>query len=174
MTTVESEASELYWDPFDTEIDAQPYEIWRRMRDEAPVYRNDTYDFWALSRFDDVAAAHKDPATFSSAQGTVLELMGMGMPQSMIFMDPPEHGRLRTLVSRAFTPRRIDGLQPHVRDLCAQLLDPHVGAGGFDFVQDFGAQLPSMVISELLGVPDDQREAVRHAIDGTFHIEPGV
>ncbi|MET0824958.1 MAG: cytochrome P450, partial [Acidimicrobiales bacterium] len=174
MTTVETEASELYWDPFDTEIDAQPYEIWRRMRDEAPVYRNDTYDFWALSRFDDVAAAHKDPATFSSAQGTVLELMGMGMPQSMIFMDPPEHGRLRTLVSRAFTPRRIDGLQPHVRDLCAQLLDPHVGAGGFDFVQDFGAQLPSMVISELLGVPDDQREAVRHAIDGTFHIEPGV
>ena len=65
MTTVETEASELYWDPFDTEIDAQPYEIWRRMRDEAPVYRNDTYDFWALSRFDDVDAAHKDPATFS-------------------------------------------------------------------------------------------------------------
>ena len=89
-------------------------------------------------------------------------------------MDPPEHGRLRTLVSRAFTPRRIDGLEPHIRDLCAQLLDPHVGGGGFDFVQDFGAQLPSMVISELLGVPDDQREAVRHAIDDTFHIEPGV
>ncbi|HEY8057817.1 MAG TPA: cytochrome P450 [Acidimicrobiales bacterium] len=174
MTTVESEASELYWDPFDTEIDAHPYEIWRRMRDEAPVYRNDTYDFWALSRYVDVEGAHRDPATYSSAQGTVLELMGKGMPQSMIFMDPPEHGRLRTLVSRAFTPRRIDGLQPHIRDLCADLLDPHVGGDGFDFVQDFGAQLPSMVISELLGVPDDQREAVREAIDGTFHIEPGV
>jgi cytochrome P450 len=176
MTTVETEASELYWDPFDTGIDAQPYEIWRRMRDEAPVYRNDTYDFWALSRFDDVAAAHKDPATFSSAHGTVLELMGPGLfPQNMmIFLDPPEHGRLRTLVSRAFTPRRIDGLEPHIRELCAQLLDPHVGGDGFDFVQDFGAQLPSMVISELLGVPDDQREAVRHAIDDTFHIEPGV
>lgn len=168
--------TDLYWDPFDTTIDAYPYEIWRRMRDEAPVYRNDTYDFWALSRYDDVEAAHRDPATFSSAMGTVLEIMGPGMVPTdmMIFLDPPEHGRLRTLVSRAFTPRRIDGLEPHIRDLCAQLLDPHVGGDGFDFVQDFGAPLPSMVISELLGVPDDQREEVRHAIDDTFHIEPGL
>jgi len=92
----------------------------------------------------------------------------------MIFLDPPAHGRLRTLVSRAFTPRRIDNLEPHIRELCSQLLAPHVGGSGFDFVQDFGAQLPSMVISELLGVPEDQREDVRHAIDDTFHIEPGV
>lgn len=176
MTTVETQVGDLYWDPFDTEIDANPYAVWRRMRDEAPVYRNDPYDFWALSRFDDVEAAHKDPPTFSSAHGTVLELMGSGqMPRNMmIFLDPPEHGRLRTLVSRAFTPRRIDGLEPHIRELCARLLDPHTGGHGFDFVQDFGAQLPSMVISELLGVPDDQREEVRHAIDDTFHIEPGV
>jgi cytochrome P450 len=169
-------ADELYWDPFDTEIDAKPYEIWRRMRDEAPLYRNERHDFWALSRFADVEAAHKDPATYSSAFGTVLELMGPELPTGdmMIFMDPPDHGRLRTLVSRAFTPRRIEGLEPHIRELCARLLDPHVGAGGFDFVQDFGAQLPSMVISELLGVPDDQREDVREAIDDTFHIEPGV
>jgi len=176
MTTVETPVEDLYWDPFDTEIDSNPYGIWKRMRDDAPVYRNDTYDFWALSRYEDVEAAHRDPTTFSSAHGTVLELMGSGeMPQNMmIFLDPPAHGRLRTLVSRAFTPRRIDGLEPHIRDLCAQLLDPHVGGDGFDFVQDFGAQLPSMVISELLGVPDDQREEVRHAIDDTFHIEPGV
>ena len=168
--------TDLYWDPFDTEIDADPYDIWKRMRDEAPVYRNDTYDFWALSRYEDVEAAHRDPAAFSSAKGTVLEIMGPGMaPQTMmIFLDPPEHGRLRTLVSRAFTPRRIDGLEPHIRELCARLLDPHVDGDGFDFVQDFGAQLPSMVISELLGVPADQREEVRHAIDDTFHIEPGV
>ena len=176
MTAVETPVEDLYWDPFDTAIDADPYDIWKRMRDEAPVYRNDVYDFWALSRYADVEAAHKDPATFSSAHGTVLELMGSGeMPQNMmIFLDPPAHGRLRTLVSRAFTPRRIEGLEPHIRELCARLLDPHVGGDGFDFVQDFGAQLPSMVISELLGVPEDQREAVRHAIDDTFHIEPGV
>jgi cytochrome P450 len=176
MSAVGTEAEELYWDPFDTEIDAQPYEIWRRLRDEAPLYRNDRHDFWALSRYDDVEAAHRDPATFSSAKGTVLEIMKMGIEAQnmMIFLDPPDHGRLRTLVSRAFTPRRIDGLEPHIRELCAGLLDPHVGSGGFDFVQDFGAILPSMVISELLGVPDDQREEVRLAIDGTFHIEPGV
>ena len=176
MTTVETHSADLYWDPFDTEIDANPYGAWKRMRDEAPVYRNDRHDFWALSRYEDVEAAHRDPATFSSAQGTVLEIMGPGMaPQSMmIFLDPPEHGRLRTLVSRAFTPRRIESLEPHIRELCAHLLDPDVDGDGFDFVEDFGAQLPSMVISELLGVPDDQREEVRHAIDDTFHIEPGV
>ena len=176
MATVGTQAPDLYWDPFDTEIDTDPYGVWQRMRDEAPVYRNDTYDFWALSRYADVEAAHKDPATFSSAHGTVLELMGPGLlPRNMmIFLDPPQHGRLRTLVSRAFTPRRIDGLEPHIRDLCGRLLDRFVDDDGFDFVQDFGAQLPSMVISELLGVPDDQREEVRHAIDDTFHIEPGV
>ncbi len=176
MCAVGTETDELYWDPFDTEIDAQPYEIWRRMRDEAPLYRNERHDFWALSRFADVEAAHRDPATFSSAHGTVLELMGHGemTGRMMIFLDPPDHGALRSLVSRAFTPRRIDGLEPHIRDLCRTLLDPLVGSGGFDFVQDFGAELPSMVISELLGVPDDQREEVRHAIDDTFHIEPGV
>ncbi len=178
MTTTTS-TPELYWDPFDTDIDTHPYEVWRRLRDEAPLYRNDRHDFWALSRYEDVEAAHRDPTTFSSARGTVLEMMGADMAgltgQNMIiFLDPPEHGRLRSLVSRAFTPRRIDDLEPHIRELCARLLDPHVGGDGFDFVQDFGAQLPSMVISELLGVPDDQREEVRHAIDDTFHIEPGV
>jgi cytochrome P450 len=169
-------ADELYWDPFDTEIDTNPYEIWRRMRDEAPLYRNDRHDFFALSRFDDVELAHKDVETFSSARGTVLEIMSGGvMPQTMIiFLDPPEHPRLRGLVSRAFTPRRITDLEPHIRELCGELLDRHVGGDGFDFVQDFGAQLPSMVISELLGVPDDRREEVRHTIDRTFHIEPGV
>ena len=98
--------TDLYWDPFDTEIDSDPHAIWRRMRDEAPLYRNDRFDFWALTRYDDVEAAHRDPATYSSAHGTVLEMMseramGGGF---MIFMDPPDHTQLRSLVSRAFTP----------------------------------------------------------------------
>jgi cytochrome P450 len=168
--------AELYWDPYDTEIDADPHPVWRRMRDEAPVYRNDRYDFWALSRFDDVEAAHRDPATYSSAHATVLELMG---PEPMdtgqiIFMDPPEHTILRTLVSRAFTPRRMAAMEDHVREISAQLLDAHVGSSSFDFVQDFAAQLPSLVISELVGVPMEDREEQRHNIDETFHIEPGV
>src|SRR5687767_8048663 len=95
--------SDLHWDPFDVVIDANPYDVWRRLRNEAPVYRNEVLDFWALSRFADIEAAHRDPATYSSAHGTVLEMMVPGTyPGSMmIFMDPPEHTRLRSLVSRA-------------------------------------------------------------------------
>jgi len=169
--------SDLYWDPFDTEIDASPYEIWRRMRDEQPLYRNDKYDFWALTRFADIEAASKDPATFMSGRGTVLEMMDgdrSSMSNSMIFMDPPEHTVLRSLVSRAFTPRRIGGLEERIRGFCADLLDPHVGSDGFDYITDFGAHLPSLVISALLGVPDDEREEQRKHIDQIFHIEPGV
>jgi len=170
-------ATELYWDPFDTEIDSDPYPVWKRLRDEAPLYRNDRYDFWALSRFADVETAHKDPATFSSAHGTVLEFMGeeaLINGEMMIFTDPPQHTRLRSLASRAFTPRRVSQLEGRIREICAELLDPLVAAGTFDFVQQFSAQLPSMVISALFGVPPDEREEVRHYIDQTFYIEPGV
>lgn len=169
--------NDLYWDPFDTDIDANPYGVWKRLRDEAPVYRNDRYDFWTLSRFADVESASLAPKVFSSAHGTVLEIMsadGMGAGEMMIFMDPPDHTRLRSLVSRAFTPRRMGLLEERIRELCAELLDPFVGAGSFDYVQDFGAILPSMVISSLLGVPDADRARVHHLIDTMFHLEPGV
>lgn len=168
--------TELYWDPFDEELDSEPYEVWRRMRDEAPVYRNDRYDFWAYSRFADVEAAHRDPATYSSAHATVLELMSadFGDTGQMIFMDPPEHTIHRQLVSRAFTPRRIGVLEDQIRALCAELLEPYRDGGSFDYVQDFAAQVPSRVISWLVGVPEADREAQRHNIDGIFHIEPGV
>jgi len=164
----------LYWDPLDPVIDDAPYEIWRRMRDEAPVYRNDRFDFWALSRYADVEAAHRDPLTFSSRHGTVLEMMGdQPYPGSMIiFLDPPEHTRLRSLVSRAFTPRRIGALEDRIREMCRSLLEPWVPGEPFDYVQQFGARLPSMVISTLLGVPPADQEHVRHLIDTTFHLDP--
>lgn len=164
-----------YWDPFDTEIDSNPYGRWKRLRDEAPVYRNDRYDFFALSRFTDVEAASRDPKTFSSAHGTVLELMGPGMRSSgmMIFMDPPEHTKMRSLVSRAFTPRRISLLEDRVRELCVQFLDA-AERPRFDFVQDFAARLPAMVIASLLGVPEADQEDMRKLIDLMFHIEEGV
>jgi cytochrome P450 len=166
----------LYYDPFDVDIDTNPYEIWRRMRDEAPVYRNDTYDFWALSRFDDVEAAHLDPNGFSSAHGTVLEIMSANrLPaQMMIFMDPPDHTRLRSLVSRAFTPRRIGALEQRIRELCAAYLDAQADTATFDYVQDFGARLPAMVIASLLGIPLEDQDWAREKIDTVFHIEPGV
>jgi cytochrome P450 len=168
--------SDLYWDPYDEDIERNPYDTWRRMRDEAPVYRNDKLDFYALTRFADVEAAHRDPQTFSSAHGTVLEIMGPDMSSTgqMIFMDPPDHTSLRQLVSRAFTPKRVAALEDRVRELCAELLDPFVGQRELDYVEDFGDHLPSMVISSLLGLPREDQRQVRRMIDGIFHIEPGV
>ncbi len=164
----------IYWDPFDADLDTAPYDVWRRMRDEAPLYRNDRYDFWALSRYRDVEAAHRDPTTYSSAYGTVLETMGPGMADTgmMIFLDPPEHTRLRQLVSRAFTPRRIRELEDEVRSICRELLDGVESQPTFDYVEDFGAILPSRVISTLLGVPRSDQEAQRRVVNQLFHIEP--
>ena len=168
--------SEVYWDPFDVALDDSPYETWRRMRDERPLYRNERFDFWALSRYADVEAAHRDPDTYSSAYGTVLETMGPGMSDTgmMIFLDPPEHTRLRHLVSRAFTPRRVQGLEGQIRQICAELLDEAHEQPTFDYVQDFGAILPSRVISTLLGVPPADQEAQRKVVDNLFYLEPGA
>ncbi|MDT3439236.1 MULTISPECIES: cytochrome P450 [unclassified Pseudofrankia] len=165
--------SDLYWDPFDKVLDVDPYPLWRRMRDEQPVYRNDKFNFFTFSRYADVDGAHLDPATYSSAHGTVLEIMTPEPMESgyMIFMDQPAHTTLRLLVSRAFTPRRISALEDYIRKLCAEMLDPQIGAGGFDYVQDFSAQLPSKVISELIGVDPMDREEIRHTIDETFHVD---
>ncbi len=116
MTSTAAAGAELRWDPLDASFKTDPHPIWRRLRDEAPLYRNEQYDFWALSRFEDVMAASMDPRTFSSAHGTVLEQMS-DQPTGgmMIFMDQPEHTALRRLVSRAFTPRRVAGLEDSVR-----------------------------------------------------------
>jgi cytochrome P450 len=167
---------ELYYDPYDYEIDAAPHATWRRMRDEAPLYRNERHDFWALSRFQDVLNASIDHETYSSAQGTVLEIIRSPQRahlQSMIFMDPPEHDRLRGLVSRAFSPRRISELEPEVREIVRSYLDVQVGSGGFDFVADFGAKVPMMVISSMLGVPVEDRDQIREWMDQLLHREPG-
>jgi cytochrome P450 len=162
------------WDPLDRKYKEDPHPVWRRLRDEAPVYYNATHDFYALSRFTDVDAAHRDPKTYSSAHGTVLEMMtpeimGGGL---MIFLDPPDHTRLRRLVSKAFTPRRVTLLEDEVRSLCAGLLDAQVEKGTFDYVADFGARVPATVIAALLGIPPGDRDTMRELIDGTFHLHP--
>ena len=171
-----TQISDPYYDPYDIEIDTDPYPAWKRLRDEAPVYRNERYDFYALSRHADVHAAQSDPQTYRSGYGNVLELMGdepLELPY-LVMQDPPRHDTQRALVSRAFTPRRVSALAGHIRELCAEMLDRHVGGSGFDYLQDFAAQLPSRVISELIGVPAEDREDIRRKIDQTLHIEPGV
>ena len=165
----------LVYDPFDYEIDRDPHPTWRRMRDEAPLYRNEEHDFWALSRFQDVMEASIDTATYSSAYGTVLDLMmdEPGQSPMMIFQDPPEHTRLRKLVSRAFSPRRISMLESRIREIARSYLDPQVGGSGFDFVADFGAKLPVMVIGSMLGVPVEHQDHIRELTDQLLHRDEG-
>lgn len=167
---------EPYWDPYDPDIDDNAHAVWAQLRERAPVYRNDKFDFWALSRFSDVETAHLDASTFSSAHSTVLEHMGPEISQmgGMIFRDPPEHTQLRLLVSRAFTPRRVAILEERIRSICAELLDPVIGAGRFDYVETLAAQLPSRVISSLVGVPPQDQDRQRQLVDQLFHLEPDV
>ncbi|MGA7419009.1 MAG: cytochrome P450 [Acidimicrobiales bacterium] len=173
---VEESPGAPYWDPLDESLKDDPYPTWRRLREEAPAYHNEKYGFWALSRFEDVERAHRDPLLYSSAHSTVLEMMTdeAQLEGMMINLDPPEHTVLRRLVSKAFTPRRMAELEDEIRALCARLLDAQRGKDRFDYVQDFGAQVPANVIAALLGVPADDREEVRRHIDQIFHIEPGV
>jgi cytochrome P450 len=170
-------AGEIYYDPYDFDIDVDPYPIWKRMRDEAPVWRNEKYDFWALSRFDDVERCSVDWRTYRSGRGTVLELIQQGVeipPGSILFEDPPTHDVHRSLLSRVFTPRRIAELEPKVRAFCARSLDPLVGSGGFDFIGDLGAQMPMRTIGMLLGIPEEDQEAIRDRIDAGLRLEGGA
>jgi cytochrome P450 len=168
--------TELYWDPIDPALRDDPYPLWKRLRDEAPAYYNQKYDFWTLSRYHDIEAAHKDPLTYSHAHGTTLEMISPEPVATgiILWLDPPKHTTLRKLVSRAFTTHRVSMIEERIRDVAAGLLDAQVGAGSFDYVQDFGAILPPTIISSLLGVPDADQERMRHVIDNLFHIEEGV
>ena len=168
-------ATELYYDPYDYDVDVDAQAVWKRLRDEAPVYRNEQFDFYALTRYDDVLPAMLDTETYSSAHATTIELMGSKPVTApmMIWMDPPDHTRFRKLVSRAFTPRAIADLEDRVRRLCATLLDPFVGSDGFDYVDRFGALLPPTVILALLGFPEGHAGEWRLGIDKMFHHERG-
>lgn len=165
----------IRYDPYDYEIDADPHPVWRRMRAEAPLYRNDEHDFFALSRFDDVLKASIEAETYSSAYGTVLDMMAdePGGSPMMIFQDAPEHTRLRKLVSRAFSPRRISELEPRIREIARSYLEPFAGTRGFDYVAEFGAKLPVMVIGSMLGVPVEDQDAVRELTDQLLHRDEG-
>jgi cytochrome P450 len=174
MTATESD---VYYDPFDFEIDTDPYPIWKRLREELPLYYNERYDFYALSRFDDVERALVDWRTYSSARGTVLELIksGVEIPRgSIIFEDPPDHDLYRGLLSRVFTPRKMGAIEPKIREFCARSLDPLVGTGGFDFIRDLGAQMPMRTIGMLLGIPEQDQEALRDRIDEGLRLEEGT
>jgi cytochrome P450 len=169
--------SAVYYDPFDFDIDSDPYPIWRRLRDETPLYFNEKYEFYAVSRFEDVERGLVNWETYSSARGTLLELIKSDIdipPGSIIFEDPPDHNLHRGLLSRVFTPRKMNAIEPKVREFCARSLDPLVGSGGFDFIADLGAQMPMRTIGMLLGIPEQDQEEIRDRIDEGLRLEDGT
>jgi cytochrome P450 len=173
--TIGSDTS-VYYDPFDAGINADPYPTFRRLRDEAPIYYNERYDVWALARHADVEKGLVDWQTFSNARGDILEIIQSGMelpPGVVLFEDPPLHTMHRGLMSRVFTPKRMNALEGKVREFCAGCLDPLVGADSFDFVADLGAEMPMRVIGMLLGIPDADQTAVRDKSDAFLRTEAG-
>ena len=168
----------MHYSPYDYEIHEDPYPTYARLRTEAPLYRNDELDFWALSRHDDVAAAFRDSARYSSAYGVTLDALAWGpdayKAMSFLALDPPRHTRMRALVARGFTPRRVQDLVPRIEALTAEYLEPALEAGSFDWVADFAGKLPMDVISELVGVPVADRDEVRRQADLLVHREEGV
>jgi cytochrome P450 len=168
--------SDVYYDPWDIEIDIDPYPTYKRLRDEQPLYYNDRHDFWGLSRYADIDAALRDPKRFSSAKGDILEVVKADpvMPPGVfINEDPPLHTIHRKIVGRAFTPRKMKMIEDKVRAFCAACLDPLVGAERFDFVLDLGAELPMRTIGMLVGIPDADQPGVRAEANRVLRNKPG-
>jgi cytochrome P450 len=164
----------LKFNPYSQEYFDDPYEIYRRMRDETPIYYDEEEDFYALTRHADVAAALKDHESFSSTRGCHLNMIksGTGFQKSNIFMDPPEHRFMRSLLNKAFTPRAIQSQHDTVVELVEHYLSK-VDPDNFDVVQDFSGPFPVEVITRMAGVPEDFRQQVRHWIDKGLEVRPG-
>jgi cytochrome P450 len=177
---------ELVLDPYDYDFHEDPYPYYRRLRDEAPLYRNEELKFWALSRHHDVLQGFRNSTTLSNRDGVSLDPVSRGphasKTMSFLAMDDPAHLRLRTLVSKGFTPRRIRELEPRVTELAVQHLDTMLeraasgpaGSVTVDYVAEFAGKLPMDVISELMGVPLADRDRIRAMADGVMHREDGV
>ena len=167
---------DVYYDPFDFAIDDDPYPVWKRLRDEAPLYHNEKYGFYALSRYDDVAAGLYNWDTFRSGRGTILEVILSGVevpPGLVLFEDPPLHDIHRRVLSRVFTPRRMAAVEPLARQFTIDALDPLIGADGFDFIEDLGAWMPMRTIGALLGIPEQDQATLRDNTDRKLSLKDG-
>lgn len=171
-------AEALRYSPFDYAIHEDPYPTYARLRAEAPLYRNDELGFWALSRHADVVNGFRDTETYSSAMGVSIEPTASGphahKTMSFLAMDPPRHHRMRELVAKGFTPRRVAAMEDNIRALTLDYLEPALDRADFDFVRDFSGRLPMDVISEMIGVPPADRDEVRRLGDLLVHREPDL
>jgi cytochrome P450 len=168
--------SDLSYDPYTAINDPDPYPLYRRMRDEAPLYYNEHYDFYAVTRYDDCERGLVDAKRYISGRGGILELIKADIempPGNLIFEDPPAHTVHRSLLSRVFTPRRVAALEPKIREFCAASLDPLAGEREFDLIADLGAQMPMRVIGMLFGIPEADQAAVREMADANLRTRAG-
>jgi cytochrome P450 len=167
---------EVYYDPYDFTIDDDPYPTWKRMRDEAPLYFNEKYNFYALSRYEDVARELHNWDTYRSGRGTTMDIILSGIqlpPGIILFEDPPIHDLHRRLLSRVFTPRRMEAIEPLTRQYCERALDPLVGSDRFDFIGDIGSQIPMRTIGYLLGIPEQNQETIRDTSNDALTLTEG-
>jgi cytochrome P450 len=175
MTTTSQPVS---YSPYAYEIHEDPYPVYARLRAEAPVYRNDELDFWALSRHEDVLAAFRNLDGFSNAHGVSLEPSAYGPDahrfMSFLALDPPRHTRMRSLVGKGFTPSKVAAMEDGIRAIALEHLEPALERGSFDFIADFAGKLPMDVISELVGVPRVDRAEIRRLADLVVHREDGL
>ena len=170
------ETGPIYFDPYKVEIRTDPYPLYKRMRAEAPLYYNEQYDFYALSRIEDIERGLLDRESYISGRGDILEIIKSNTrfpPGVFIMEDPPIHTAHRGLLAKVFTPKRVNALEPKIREICARCLDPHVGTGRFDFVRDLGADMPMRVIGMLLGIPEEDLQTVRAQADASLRTNPG-
>ncbi len=176
MSTI---SDELVYNPYSYEIHENPYPTYERLREEAPLYHNPEVGFWALSRHEDVLEGFRDHETFSSAHGVSLDPAASGpnahRTMSFLAMDPPMHGRMRGLVSKGFTPRRVAEMEPRIREIARQYIaEMRERPEDLDFITDFAGRMPMDVISEMMGVPVADREELRRLSDLLVHREEGV
>ena len=168
----------LEFSPYDYRIHEDPYPTYERLRAEAPLYRNDEFDFWALSRHADVVAAFRNLDVFSNANGVSLDPSAYGphahRTMSLLATDPPLHTRMRSIVSKTFTPKKIAALEPRIRAITLEYLEPALDGGSFDFIDDLAGKVPMDVISELVGVPTADRAELRRLADLLIHREEGT
>jgi cytochrome P450 len=177
MTIAPPRDTGVYYDPYDVNITADPYPTFTRLRNEAPLYYNERYDFWALSRHADVEQALSDWETFSNSRSDILELVKSKYdmpPGVMMFEDPPVHTMLRGVMGRVFTPRRMAAIEDQIRAYCVRCLDPLVGSDGFDIIAELASMMPMRVIGMLLGIPEDEQIGVRDANDANLRTRPGT
>ena len=168
----------VVYNPYAYGMHEDPYPTYARLRAEAPVYRSDEFDFWALSRHEDVLAAFRNVDAYSNAFGVSLDPSAFSpdahRTMSFLALDPPRHTRMRSLVGKGFTPTKVHAMEDRIREITLEHLEPALESGSFDFIADFAGKVPMDVISELIGVPPSDRAELRRLADLVLHREDGV